>query len=174
MKNIFAIVGSASENSSNERLISYLENLTRDYFRFTVYKDLKKLPHFDPELSIGDTPTAIVELRNQIADSDGVLLCTPEYIFSVPSGLKNILEWCVSTTVFTDKPLGIITASADGQHGHNELKMIMRTLMARFTDDATLLINGIKGKVDINGNIRDIQTMHQLKKFLDSLKTLFI
>ena len=60
-----------------------------------------------------------------------------EYIFSVPSGLKIFLNGVFRLPYLQIKPLGIITASADGQHGHNELKMIMRTLMARFTDDAT-------------------------------------
>ncbi|WP_262886208.1 NADPH-dependent FMN reductase [Sphingobacterium sp. 18053] len=36
-------------------------------------------------------------------------MCLPEYIFSIPSGLKNSIEWCISTTVFSDKPVGIIT-----------------------------------------------------------------
>jgi len=37
--------------------------------------------------------------------------------------LKNAIEWCVSTTVFTDKPTGIITASASGANGHAKLKL---------------------------------------------------
>jgi NAD(P)H-dependent FMN reductase len=37
------------------------------------------------------------------------------------SGLKNAIEWCVSTTVFSDKPIGLITASASGQKGHEDL-----------------------------------------------------
>ena len=68
------------------------------------------------------------------------MICTPEYIFSLPSGLKNAIEWCVATTVFSEKPIGVITASADGQKGHEELQMIIKTVMARFTTETTLLI----------------------------------
>ena len=68
-----------------------------------------------------------VELRKDIERADGVIICTPEYIFSIPSGLKNVIEWCVATTIFTDKPTGLITASANGLQGHEELKLIMRT-----------------------------------------------
>ncbi len=48
-KNIFVIIGSASKNSANEKIIDYMVNLTLDFFSMTVFKDLKALPPFDPE-----------------------------------------------------------------------------------------------------------------------------
>jgi NAD(P)H-dependent FMN reductase len=72
------------------------------------------MPHFDPELSTDNPPKIIVEFRTAIEKADGILICTPEYVFIIPSGL-NAIEWCVSTTVFSDKPVGLITASADGR-----------------------------------------------------------
>ena len=120
-KNIFVIIGSASRNSANQKLIDVFAALTIDDFKLTIYNDLKSLPHFDPELSIEKTPKIVVEFREAIDNADGIIICTPEYIFSLPSGLKNAIEWCVSTTVFSDKPMGLITASASGQKGHEEL-----------------------------------------------------
>ena len=97
-----------------------------------IWPDLKSLPHFDPELSVGDVPSEVAALREAIDGADGVVICTPEYIFSIPSGLKNVLEWCVATTIFTDKPVGIITAAAQGEKGHEELHLIMQKLMFLF------------------------------------------
>ncbi len=105
-KNVFVIVGSASKNSANQKLVDIFATLTKDDFNLTIFGDLKTLPHFDPELSADDPPREIVEFRNAIEKADGVIICTPEYVFSLPSGLKNAIEWCVSTTVFSDKPLG--------------------------------------------------------------------
>src|SRR6187402_4014028 len=119
-KNIFILIGSASRNSVNEKLIDIFINLTKDFFSFSVFKDLKTLPHFDPELSVDNTPAAIIEFRNNIEKADGIIICTPEYVFSIPSGLKNAIEWCVSTTAFSEKPTGLITASASGEKGHEE------------------------------------------------------
>ena len=171
-KNIFVIIGSASNNSANEKLIDYLAGLTADYFNLTIFKDLKTLPHFDPELSIDDPPTIIQELREKIDHADGIIICTPEYIFSIPSGLKNALEWCVATTIFTGKPTGLITASASGQQGHEELKLIMRTVMANFTEQTTLLIQGIKGKINQLGEITDPKTIDALTNFINAFKTI--
>ena len=171
-KNILVINGSASDNSSNERLISRIAELAKDELDLTIFNDLKTLPHFDPKLSSDNPPDSIINFRKDIEHADGVIICTPEYIFSIPSGVKNAIEWCVSTVIFTDKPLGIITASAHGAKGHEELKMIMGVVGAKFNDNTTLLIQGIKSKVSSNGDITDPQTREDLSKFIDSFTTL--
>jgi len=166
MKNIFVINGSASNNSSNEKLIDNIADLTKDSFEVTVFNDLKTLPHFDPGLSIHKTPEIIIKFRKKIETADGIIICTPEYVFSIPSGLKNAIEWCVSTTVFSDKPVGLITASASGEKGHEELLLIMKTVMTKFTPETTLLIQGIKGKLNEHGEIIDRETKESLTKFI--------
>ncbi len=171
-KNVFVIIGSASRNSANQKLIDNFTDLTKDDFNLTIYDDLKSLPHFDPELSIDHTPKQVVEFRQAIDKADGILICTPEYIFSIPSGLKNAIEWCVSTTVFSNKPIGLITASASGKKGHEELQLIMKTVMTIFTDETTLLIQGVKGKINDKGEITDTNTLQDLEKFIDSYRTL--
>lgn len=171
-KNVFAIIGSASSHSSNEKLVAKLAEMAVDDFKVTVFGDLKSLPHFDPEHSVENTPEAVMKFRDAIKKADAVVICTPEYVFSVPSGLKNAIEWCVSTTVFSEKPMGIITASADGHRGHEELQLIMRTVMAAFTGETTLLIRGIKGKIDLEGTIKDRQMEGSLRDFIVGLKRL--
>lgn len=170
--NIFVIIGSASPNSSNQKLVDILAKLTEDEFNLTIFNDLKTLPHFDTDLSNGNPPKIIKAFRDKIEKADGIVICTPEYVFSIPSGLKNAIEWCVSTTVFSDKPIGLITASADGQKGHEELQLIMETLMAQFTDETTLLIPGIKGKINGEGEIIDAETADDLARFIDAFKAL--
>lgn len=171
-KNIFVIIGSASRNSANHKLVDSFADLSKDDFRLTIYSDLKTLPHFDPELSADCPPQQIIEFRNAIDKADGVLICTPEYIFSIPSGLKNAIEWCVSTTVFSDKPVGLITASLDGHKGHEGLQLIMKTIMSKFTDETTLLVQGIKGKINQSGEITDSNTLNDLRRFVIAYKSL--
>jgi chromate reductase, NAD(P)H dehydrogenase (quinone) len=171
-KNIFAIIGSASENSSNLKLVNKIAELTQEYFNVTVFDSLALLPHFNAELSIEHTPQTILDFREMILKADGILICTPEYVFSIPSRLKNAIEWCVATTVFSQKPLGIITASANGQKGHEELKLIMKTVEANFTEATTLLIPGIKSKIDEEGNILDAHIQGKLAGFVQSFREL--
>jgi chromate reductase, NAD(P)H dehydrogenase (quinone) len=165
-KNIFSIIGSASANSSNLKLVEKIDSLTTDTLNLTYFNDLKSLPHFDPELSADNPPRQIIEFRNNIEQADGIIICTPEYVFSIPSGLKNAIEWCIATTVFSEKPIGLITASADGQKGYEELQLIMKTEMAKFTQETILLIQGVKGKFDTEDNLTDTQTIEKLKEFI--------
>lgn len=172
MKTVLALIGSAATFSTSHKIIEFIKADSIDIFKITMYDRLKSLPHFDPERSIMDVPADIASLRSSIHNADGVIISTPEYVFSIPSGLKNLIEWCVATTVFANKPLGIITASTSGLKGHEELQLIMRTLMATFTPDTTLLIQGNKGKVDTQGNIIDPNTRERLRKFIKSLHIL--
>lgn len=171
-KNIFVIIGSAGYNSANRKLVDNLESLTAEDFNLIIYDSLKTLPHFDPELSAASLPEEVIQFMNKVETADGILISTPEYVFSIPSGLKNAIEWCVATTVFSGKPLGMITASANGEKGHEELLLIMETMMARFNKETTLLIQGIKGKINEHGQISDAKTREDIAKFIEAFKLL--
>ena len=162
---ILGINGSATESSSNQRILDLLSELFPAPFELDIWDDLSVLPHFKTELTDVNTPAVVREFREAITQAQGVIICTPEYVFSIPSRLKNAIEWCVSTTVFTDKPTGIITASASGKKGHEELMMIMRTVQAVFTDETVLLIPGVRGKLDASGNIAQPTTRSEVEKF---------
>ncbi len=171
-KNIFAIIGSASSNSSNLKIVEKIASLAENDFQITIFNDLKSLPHFDPELSANNPPKQIVDFRTAIEKADAIIICTPEYVYSIPSGLKNAIEWCIATTIFTDKPTGLITAAAGGEKGQEELQLIMKTAMAKFTNETTLLIQGVKGKFDSSGNLIDPDTEGKLKQFIEAFKKL--
>jgi chromate reductase len=55
-KNLFVIIGSASQNSANQKLVDNFTDLTKNKFNLTIFKDLKELPHFDPECLAGNPP----------------------------------------------------------------------------------------------------------------------
>jgi NAD(P)H-dependent FMN reductase len=164
--NVIGINGSASQNSSNLAILKALKTMGKEAFNLIIIDDLSILPHFRTELTDENIPEKIIGFRKQIENADGIIICTPEYVFSIPSGLKNAIEWCVSTTVFSDKPIGLITASASGEKGHKELKLIMKTVQTFFTEQTTLLIQGVKRK--INGGILDDKTKSELENLSQS------
>lgn len=163
MKMILAIVGSASNDSSNLKLAQLFANLSSSYFDLSIYNQLKTLPHFDPELSLQNPPEEVIDFRNRVAQSDGILISTPEYVFSIPSGLKNALEWCIASTVFSEKPLALITASASGEKAHTALQLVMKTAGAIVNESSTLLLPGIKGKFNSSGQLIDPTVQQQIE-----------
>ena len=173
MKTILAINGSASRNSSNSHLLNFIKDLIEPEVQFEIIENLFEFPSFQTMLTNENTPYSILEIRSKIEAASGVLFCTPEYVFSIPSGLKNILEWCVSTVVFSNKKVAIITASAHGVKGHEELQMILKTIYAQVLEEHTLLIQGVKGKFDASGNLKDEKTEQDLQTLVQSfLKTI--
>ncbi|MBB6331680.1 NAD(P)H-dependent FMN reductase [Chryseobacterium sediminis] len=168
-KKIVVIIGSASENSSNQKLmeqvLAKMENTD-----FQMYDNLSVLPHFDTAITDENIPDEVLKIREDIKNSAGVIFSTPEYIFSIPGRLKNMLEWCVSTTVFSEKPVAVITASASGEKGHEELLMILKTLGAVTDDKHQTLIKGIKGKFDSNG-LLESNTFAKVSKLVADFTT---
>ncbi len=164
-KKILAISGSVRQGSSNHKLISLFASGISDIADVQLYEGIDVLPHFNPDLT-DNPPQEVADFRQMVVDADAVLICTPEYVFSIPGSLKNAIEWCVSTTVFKDKKLGIITASASGEKGHEELQMIMKTLEADFTEDTALLIQGVRGKLNTDGEIIQEATRVQFNQFI--------
>jgi NAD(P)H-dependent FMN reductase len=171
MKHILAITGSAQPNSSNLKLVQFLAQHFSGALHIEIFDGLKSLPHFDVLQATQNVPEAIELIREKIEAADAVLITSPEYIFSIPAGLKNLLEWCVATTIFTNKPLALIVASADGRKTFEEIKLIMQTVGACFNDETCLLINGVKGKV-LPGDIIDPAIQQQLIKVVERLKVM--
>lgn len=169
-KKIVAISGSTRKNSSNFIILKFISEHINSDFEVEIFEDLENIPHFNPDLDTEIPPEQVKAFRNKIDTASGVLICTPEYVFSLPGSLKNALEWCVSTTVFSNKKVGLITASASGEKGHEQLNLIMRTIEAKFTEETQLLIQGIRGKLDANGNVIDEKTLSDLLEFIKNFE----
>lgn len=165
-KKILAIPGSTRTNSSNLQIIHAIANLASIDAEVEVYNKLSGLPHFNPDVDDDNLPDAVAEFRNKIKEADGVLICTPEYIFSLPGSLKNAIEWTVSTTIFLNKPTALITASGLGDKAHESLQLIMKTVGAAFNDETQLLISGARTKVNSNSEIIDEATLIKVKNLI--------
>lgn len=172
MKKIFAICGSTREHSSNALLLQSIKETCSNLFELSIFKEIGNLPHFNPDNDGTLTPPVVIAFREQIARADGIIICTPEYVFSLPGSLKNALEWCVSTTVLARKPTALITASASGEKAQEELMLVMKTLEAAFNNDTTLLIKGIKSKINNDAIVTDDATQKQLDHLINALQKL--
>ena len=51
------------------------------------------LPMYNDDLLDAGMPEPVQRIRNEIAAADGLLIATPEYNFSLPPVLKNVIDW---------------------------------------------------------------------------------
>jgi chromate reductase len=157
-KNILVISGSTREKSINLNLIHYLLDNYSDQLQFTLYKSLSELPHFNVDLDTATPPVTVVNLRQQLKVADGILICTPEYAMGLPGSLKNLLDWTVSSSDFSNKPVAVITAATSGEKAHESLLGTLRVIEAKIDDQATLIISHAKGKITDTHEITDEKT----------------
>ena len=169
MKKILAISGSLRARSTNLTIIENIAAMFLDRIDVTIYEGLARLPHFNPDLEREGAEIAEVEdFRRRIRAAEGVLVCTPEYVFSIPGALKNALEWTVGTNDFDGKPTALITASSLGEKTHKSLFLVLKTINARITESTALLISGARTKVDSTGKLADAAAIEAINLLIES------
>ena len=169
LKKVLAICGSTRRNSTNLQIIKAIEILAAGLMEFEIYNELAGLPHFNPDIDIEKAPPIVEAFREKIARADGVLICTPEYVFSLPGSLKNAIEWTISTTILSNKPVAIITASGLGEKAHESLQLIMKTVEASMTSQTQLLIQGARAKLNSSGGFADEVLLHKVKALISGM-----
>lgn len=147
MKKVLAISGSARKNSVNKAILETITSAYAQVCDIEIYEEVSSFPHFNPDLT-ENLPAVIIDFIQRIEQADAVIICSPEYVFSIPGTLKNALEWTVATVAFTDKPVGIIVAATGGEKAFESLELILTTLGAKIPEQGKLLINGATGKYD--------------------------
>jgi chromate reductase, NAD(P)H dehydrogenase (quinone) len=167
-KRVFAICGSTRSQSVNHHILHQIAILYNDVLELQIFSGLTDLPHFNPDTKDDDISEYVQNLRSGIQRADGVILCTPEYVFSLPGSLKNALEWTVSTTVFSNKPTAIIVASGLGEKAFESLSLIMNTLGVQMDEGSKLLIQGARSKFSAKENSLDANTESRIKTVMDS------
>src|SRR5690348_7199909 len=87
-KRVLAVSGSVRANSSNEAILRAV-SLLRPDLEMILYHGIGDLPYFNPDMvrEGSDIPGPVKEWYRHIEEADGVLICTPEYVFSLPGAL---------------------------------------------------------------------------------------
>ena len=165
-----ASVGSPKTASMNLKIVEKFIEMTDDSLDVAIFP-IQLLPFFNPDLDNSDAiPQVVVEFRQDIDAADGVLICTPEYVFSLPGILKNALEWTVSTIVFNEKPTALITASSVGEKAHASLELVMQTIGAKIGDKSSMLIKNVKTKVNAKGEFTNADTLQEFNALIEDFK----
>ena len=91
MKKICMIVGSLRKNSFNLQLAKKVEELISSRAE-VFYLDYKDIPFMNQDIEF-PTPEAVARVRTEVKEAEGIWIFTPEYNYSYPGVLKNLLDW---------------------------------------------------------------------------------
>jgi chromate reductase, NAD(P)H dehydrogenase (quinone) len=137
---IIAISGSLRAASSNSSLIGAVALLAPPDVDVVVYGGLADLPHFNPDIDLGEPPSPVREFRAQLTSCDAVLISSPEYAHGVPGALKNALDWIVGSGELIDKPVALINVSPSATHAHASLVETISVMSGRVVEEASIRI----------------------------------
>jgi len=160
---LLAISGSLREASTNTALLRAAMLLAPAGTTIRFYDGLARLPHFNPDLDVAPLPSAVDDLRHQVAAADGLLVSAPEYARGVPGSLKNALDWLVSSDVFPGKPVAFLHASARGVVSQAALRLILETMSARLIDEASITIPLQGTQTDAHAIVDDIAMAENIR-----------
>ena len=166
MSRILVIPGSLRASSSSNLILKAIISFSPKDSDIEVCNAIGSLPHFnDPEKD----PAQVIDFKKRIKQADAVLICTPEYAFGIPGALKNALDWTVGSGEFLDKPVGIVTASSQGEKAHSALHLVLTALSATIIEDASLLISSVRATLDSEGKIKEKELEIKLRNVVPSL-----
>jgi chromate reductase, NAD(P)H dehydrogenase (quinone) len=167
-----AVSGSTRLGSTNTAMLRSIQSAAGSAHVVTIFDRINELPVFSPDLEYPDPPKQVVQFAKSIAKVDGLIVASPEYVRSIPGGLKNAIDWLVSRNELIEKPIVLAHASHRGDDMLRQLRTVLGTVSVRFNEDLFLRFHLTTLSPEEISHVLS-QERHQaaIRKFLDEFAT---
>jgi chromate reductase len=169
------MVGSLRRDSFNAAIARALPALAPEGVAIEPLPSVGEFPLYNHDVQLKGFPPVVTQTGEAIARADGVIIVTPEYNYSVPGVLKNVIDWVshLPNKPFAGKPVAIQSASPGGFGGVRaqlHLRHMFVFLDARALNRPEVIIPQVNTKIDAaTGELTDPATRgfiaDQLKAF---------
>src|SRR5437868_356992 len=89
---ILGIAGSLRKGSYHRLSLLAAKDLAPDMWELEIFHQVGELPLFNQDDEL-HPPDSVIVLKERIRSMDAVLFATPEYNYSIPGVLKNLIDW---------------------------------------------------------------------------------
>jgi chromate reductase len=139
------------------------------------FADLADIPLYHGDVEAQGLPAPVQALRAQIKAADALLICSPEYNYSVPGVLKNAIDWASRPPEqpFAGKPIAIMGASPGmlgSARAQYHLRQVFIFMDGKVLNKPEVMIPGAMGKFDADGKLTDEPTRQAIAAQLVALK----
>jgi len=172
--NILGFAGSLRAASWNRKILHVCTTLAPQGLTIEPFT-LNDIPLFNQDVEDTGVPQSVEDFKQRIVAADGILICTPEYNWSVPGVLKNAIDWATrgGTNSWSGKPLAICGATP-GMGGtmrcQLQLKPILLGLNVQVMAKPDVFISQVDKKFDESGELIDEAVKKSLTSFLAALQ----
>jgi chromate reductase len=168
-----AISGSLRKESYNTKVLKALQNLAPENIVIEQIS-IVDVPMYNFDLHEKFYPEPVKKISTAIKNADALIIVTPEYNYSIPGSLKNVIDFLSKNPEkpFDKKAVGIISASPSllgGVRAQYHLRQILVAVNAMSMNVPEVVITQVNTKFDETGNLIDEQTTVFLKNFIDAL-----
>jgi len=125
--------------------------------------DWRTIPPFDADLLAAGFPGEVATLRDRVRRADGIVIATPEYNFSIPGMLKNLLDWISrgEDQPLAGKPVAILSAATGplgGARVQYDLRRVLLFVDAMVMNKPEVFIGQVQTKFTTDGTCVDETT----------------
>ena len=164
---LVSICGSLRKGSFNAAVQRSLPELAPAGIRIAALSGIGDMPLYNADVQAQGFPKPVTDMADAIRKADGVVICSPEYNYSVPGVLKNAIDWLsrLPEQPFANKPVLIQSASQGpigGARMQYHLRQILVFVEALVFTRPEVFIGMASQKIDEAGTIHDATT----KKFI--------
>jgi chromate reductase len=168
-----AISGSLRKQSYNTMVLKAVQKLLPTSTTFEQLS-LADIPLYNFDLHEKEFPEPIEKICAAIKAADALIIVTPEYNYSIPGALKNVIDFLSKHTAkpFDKKAIGIISASPSllgGVRAQYHLRQVLVAVNAMTMNVPEVVITQVNTKFDEAGNLTDEKTKEFLIKFIAAL-----
>ena len=173
-----AISGSLRKESYNTKVLKTIQKLARENISIEQLF-IDDVPLYNVDLYEKNFPESVEKVCKSIKNSDGLIIVTPEYNYSIPGVLKNVIDF-ISThpsKPFDKKVVGIISASTSllgGIRAQFHLRQILVAVNTTTLNFPEIAITQVNKKFDNTGNLTDDTAKTLLEKFISELTNVAI
>jgi NAD(P)H-dependent FMN reductase len=174
MAKIVGISGSLRKGSFNTSLLRAAVEVAPSGCIIEV-ASIRGIPLYDGDVEEAEgVPEVVSELKERIAQSDGLLLVTPEYNNSIPGVMKNAIDWLTRPPgdiprVFANRPVGIMGATPGAvgtRFSQTAWLPVFRTLRMRPWFGKQLYVGNADKVFDASGRLVDEKLRKRLEAYV--------
>jgi len=165
---VLLICGSIRHGSTTRSLLAYIKSSSQ-YSDYEFSIPLDEIPLFHPDQDDSNCDASVTLLREQVAEADGVIVATPEYIHNIPAVLKNALEWLTKTGDLANKKTIAICYTPHEPRGEKAMVSLLYSLKAL---DAQVLASLMLYHTDIGFDMDGQASLKELPELLKAALSL--
>lgn len=169
-RTVTVLVGSLRADSVNRQLAETLIRLAPEGVELKIAENLDQIPFYNEDLDGDSAPAAAKALREQVAQSDRVLVVTPEYNGTIPAVINNAIDWLsrpYGAGAVTGKPFGVIGVTPTpygGKWAHEDTRRSAKIAGAHVVESVDFSQSSLE--VDV---LTDEQVLANLRTVLGTL-----